>query len=83
MALVVLYGLLGDRVMAKHVFSITETLSKLVVVEADSVEEGEEIVRERYWDSKIILTGDDYLDDSFDIQHESDVKPDEHIQQVS
>ena len=45
---------------------ITETLSKQFKVEADSAEEAICQVKKQYFDSKIILTADDFVDYKID-----------------
>lgn len=46
--------------MKKFNITIYETLSTTVEVDAESVEEAKEIVKEMYFDEKIILTADDF-----------------------
>ena len=46
--------------MKKYEIQITETLSKIVFVEAESIEDAEIIAQDRYKKGEIILTPDDY-----------------------
>lgn len=48
----------------KYYVSVTETLNRVVSVSADSESEAIEKVKDAYCMNKIVLSGDDYLDDS-------------------
>lgn len=49
----------------KQKVKIVETLERVVEVEAESFDEAEEIVREQYRNSDIVLTSDDYIGTEF------------------
>ena len=46
---------------------ITETLQRIVYVEATSKEEAERDVEERYYNEKIVLDADDYQDTEIEV----------------
>ena len=48
--------------MKKFTIEITETLTRLVSIEAESEYEAEHIVREKYKNSEIVLDADDFQD---------------------
>lgn len=52
--------------MKKYKIVITETLSRVVEVEAEDWSDAIEKVEADYWDSKIILDSNDYLCTDFD-----------------
>ena len=56
----------------KYYVSITETLNKIVSVEANSVEEAENKVTEKYHADEIKLTSKDYVDDEIEVDDEQD-----------
>lgn len=58
----------------KYYVSVTETLNRVVSVSADSESEAIEKVKDAYCMNKIVLSGDDYLDDSsrFELWKEED-----------
>lgn len=49
----------------KYAVEITETLNKIVVVKADSFAEAKEMVEDAYYNNKIILTADNYVETNF------------------
>lgn len=54
----------------KYYVSITETLNKIVSVEANSVEEAENKVTEKYHADEITLTSKDYIDGMVEVEEE-------------
>ena len=46
--------------MSEYQIQITETLSKTIIVEADSIEDAEMIAQDMYRNEEIVLTPDDY-----------------------
>lgn len=52
--------------MRKFKVLITETLQKVVAVEASDWHEAVKRVQKEYADEKVILTGDDYFDTEFE-----------------
>lgn len=56
----------------KYYVSITETLNKIVSVEANSVEEAENKVTEKYLADEIRLTSRDYVDFEIEVDDEHD-----------
>jgi len=52
--------------MAKYVVTITETLSRRVLVEAGDADQAGDIVSAMYYDCDIILDADDYIDTEFE-----------------
>lgn len=56
----------------KYYVSITETLNKIVSVEANSVEEAENKVTEKYHADEITLTSKDYVGDYIEVDDEQD-----------
>lgn len=56
----------------KYYVSITETLNKIVSVEANSVEEAENKVAEKYHADEITLTSKDYVGDEIEVDDEQD-----------
>lgn len=53
--------------MEDYTIEIIETLSKLVVVKADSKEQAIDIVREKYYESEIVLDEEDFYETEFTI----------------
>ncbi len=51
--------------MKEYTIEIIETLSKLVVVKADSKEQAIETVREKYYESEIVLDSEDFFETEF------------------
>ena len=51
--------------MDTYIIEITKTLSRLVTVEANSIDEARELVEDSYYNGDIILTADDFI--SWDI----------------
>lgn len=58
--------------MKRYYVSITETLNKIVSVEANSVEEAENKVAEKYHADEITLTSNDYIDGMVEVEEEQD-----------
>lgn len=56
----------------KYYVSITETLNKIVSVEANSVEEAENKVTEKYLADEIRLTSRDYVGFEIEVDDEQD-----------
>ena len=56
----------------KYYVSITETLNKIVSVGANSVEEAENKVAEKYHADEITLTSKDYVGDEIEVDDEQD-----------
>ena len=56
----------------KYYVSITETLNKIVSVEANSVEEAVNKVAEKYHADEITLTSKDYVGDYIEVDDEQD-----------
>ena len=56
--------------MKKYLVEITETLQKQITVSANSREEAEQKVKERYDNEKIILNESDYVDTEFHVLKE-------------
>jgi len=48
--------------MKKYTIEITETLTRLVSIEAEDKYEAERIVREKYKNGEIVLDADDFQD---------------------
>ena len=48
--------------MPKYAYEITETLSKVIVLEADNEDDAYREVSRRYRDGEIILYSDDFVD---------------------
>lgn len=57
-------------IMKKYLVEITETLQKQITVSANSREEAEQKVKERYDNEKIILNESDYVDTEFHVLKE-------------
>lgn len=57
----------------KYIVQISETLTKRVEVEADNYEDARHKIENAYYNNEIVLTADDYVDDSvqFDITPEN------------
>lgn len=58
--------------MKRYYVSITETLNKIVSVEANSVEDAVNKVTEKYRADEITLTSKDYIDDEIEVDDEQD-----------
>lgn len=56
--------------MKKYLVEITETLQKQITVSANSREEAEQKVKERYDNEEIILNESDYVDTEFHVLKE-------------
>ena len=54
--------------MKRYYVSVTETLNKVVSVDAESEEEAVDMVRNAYDDSVIILNSDDYCGKTVEIE---------------
>lgn len=57
-------------IMRKYLVEITETLQKQITVTADSREEAEQKIKERYDKEEIILNERDYVDTDFHVINE-------------
>lgn len=57
--------------MKKYLVEITETLQKQITVSANSREEAEQKVKERYKNEDIILNENDYVDTDFHVIKET------------
>lgn len=53
--------------MGKYEVEITEVLKKQIVVEANSKEEAENIVREQYRNEELVLSSEDCVDRNFKV----------------
>lgn len=53
--------------MKKYLVEITETSQKQITVSANSREEAEQKIRERYRNEEIILNENDYVDTDFHV----------------
>lgn len=71
----------------KFYVSVTETLQRTVCVMAYGEEDAKDRVESAYQANKIVLNGDDYLEDSTCIEIEEDQEQyegmDEHIQMIN
>lgn len=47
---------------------ISELLCRRIYIEADSSEAAEQIAKDRYYDNEIVMSADDYVDGSVQIQ---------------
>ncbi len=56
--------------MKKYLVEITETLQKQITVSANSREEAEQKIRERYKDEDIVLNEKDYVNTDFHVLKE-------------
>lgn len=56
--------------MKKYLVEITETLQKQITVSANSREEAEQKIRERYKDEEIVLNEKDYVNTDFHVLKE-------------
>ena len=54
--------------MKKYKVTITETLEKVVEVEAENYDEAVDIVGDEYRNGEIILCSDDYTDTDFSVE---------------
>lgn len=57
-------------IMRKYLVEITETLQKQITVTADSREEAEQKIKERYDKEEIVLNERDYVDTDFHVINE-------------
>lgn len=48
----------------EYIVQITETLSRKIYIEADTAEEAKHKTVDNYYGGNIVLTADDYVDDS-------------------
>lgn len=53
--------------MGKYNIEIIETLNRIIEIEAKDENEGLNIVQQKYRNSEIVLSADDYVDTSFNI----------------
>lgn len=68
----------------KYYVSVTETLNRVVSVEAENENEAIEKAKDAYCKNEIVLSGDDYLDDSsrFELEKQEDVEDVEGLQHI-
>ena len=68
----------------KYYVSVTETLNRVVSVEAENENEAIEKAKDAYCKNEIVLFGDDYLDDSsrFELEKKEDVEDVEGLQHI-
>lgn len=68
----------------KYYVSVTETLNRVVSVEAENENEAIEKAKDSYCKNEIVLSGDDYLDDSsrFELEKQEDVEDVECLQHI-
>lgn len=59
--------------MKKYLVEITETLQKQITVSANSREEAEQKIRERYKDEDIVLNEKDYVNTDFHVIKETKI----------
>ena len=59
--------------MKKYLVEITETLQRQMTVTADSREEAEQKIRERYRNEEIVLNETDYVDTDFHVIKETKI----------
>lgn len=52
----------------KYTVQISELLKSILEIEADSAEEARQTVEDKYYDGKIVLSADDYVDGSVQIE---------------
>lgn len=60
--------------MKKYTIEITETLQKQVSVEANSYEEAERKVKEKYQNNNIVLNKNNYIDTNYRCIKEEKIK---------
>ena len=60
--------------MKKYLVEITETLQKQITISANSREEAEQKIRERYKDEDIVLNEKDYVNADFHVIKETKIK---------
>lgn len=60
--------------MKKYLVEITETLQKQITISANSREEAEQKIRERYKDEDIVLNEKDYVNTDFHVIKETKIK---------
>lgn len=60
--------------MKKYLVEITETLQKQITITANSREEAEQKVKEKYRNEEIVLDESDYVDTEFEVLKENRIK---------
>ena len=60
--------------MKKYLVEITETLQKQITVSANSREEAEQKVRNKYKNEEIVLDESDYIDTEFTVLKEKRIR---------
>ena len=60
--------------MKKYLVEITETLQKQITITANSREEAEQKVKEKYRNEEIILNESDYIDTEFTVLKEKRIR---------
>lgn len=60
--------------MKKYLVEITETLQKQITIRANSREEAEQKVKEKYRNEEIVLDESDYVDTDFTVLKEKRMK---------
>lgn len=56
--------------MKRYYVSVTETLNKVVSVDADSKKDAEEKVRDAYRDCDIVLDSDDFAEEIIEVEED-------------
>uniref|UniRef100_UPI00402AA3B8 DpnD/PcfM family protein n=1 Tax=Thomasclavelia ramosa TaxID=1547 RepID=UPI00402AA3B8 len=60
--------------MKKYLVEITETLQKQITINANSREEAEQKVRDKYKNEEIVLDESDYIDTEFTVLKEKRIR---------
>lgn len=58
--------------MKKYDFNIIETLARVVTIEAETLEEAEEKIRDMYNNEEIVLDSSDFQDTNIEILRDSE-----------
>ena len=53
----------------QHSVEVTETLTRIVEVKADTMASAKEIIEQRYRDEEIVLTADDFKEVTFSVKY--------------
>lgn len=60
--------------MKRYLVEVTETLQKQITITANSREEAEQKVRNKYRDEEIVLDENDYIDTEFTVLKEKRIR---------
>lgn len=63
-----------EVIMKKYLVEITEILQKQITITANSREEAEQKVRDKYRNEEIVLNENDYIDTEFAVLKEKRIK---------